>query len=297
MREQRVDVPAGQHGRAGERLGLELGEPGVHRPALLDQGLARRPSVRATHLDRSVSTRSRLLDSAQGTYPAHGRRRPVRTITAVMRIETAQGALARRGFTDAAARRAPPRLLVAAPAPAARHDRPGRRPGPRARHPRPAERRRPRPARPPGRRPACSRRTSSPSLGASLALGQHLVVAPGAGRGARRPADAGRRRPTSGRSCCGPSARTRRPTVPVAEDLVGDGLRLAYRGRAAAGRRPRPVRARADRGRRRGRRRALRPGRRHARGGAVDRPGQGRARRRRRPGSPWSRSARRGRRS
>ena len=118
-------------------------------------------------------------------------------------------------------------------------------------------------------------------LGASQALGDHLVPAPRALARAHRPDP--RLHPPGGvrrarRTCCGRSAPTRDDAAPDR-----DRCRTRGGGRAAGGvppaaapaRRPRP--GPPPRRRRRGRR-ALRPRRRHPRGGAGDRPAAASAR-------------------
>ena len=201
----------------------------------------------------------------------------VRTIAGVARIETAQGALGAAGFRRRPGRRrAPSRLVDAAPAPAARPARAGRRPRPRAGGPDRLHRRRPgicstaswpTPVLPAPRHGPRRERRARPAPGLATPSWSTLL----AGELPRTSATdlraellrRGRGRPAA--------------AVPVATDLIGDGLRLAYRGALLRIAAPRPQRAGADRGGRRRRRRAVRPRRRHARGGAGHRPGEGRA--------------------
>ena len=272
VREQRVDVPAGSTvGRPYASGRSSSSQSWIAHPCSTraSPGVVR---VRATTRHSSLASPSAY---ARGVR-SHGRRTSVTSQRDADR-DGAGGAGA-AGVHRRRRRRAPPRLLVAAPAPAAGH-RSVRRPTPTSRSP-----------------PSTACTTSTPACSTASSptrsLAAHLVAvagaslgprpaprrAPGAGRRPGRPATAdvggrpprraaagGRCRPGRRRSRCADRPGRRRPAAGLPR-------------RAAARRRPRPVRARADRGRRRGRRRAVRPGRRDPRGGAGDRPRQGRSR-------------------
>ena len=147
----------------------------------------------------------------------------------VYRIETTQGSLARRGFVDVAAAE---RAVQGWPAPAdplldllAAVGR--SRPGPR--RSRPAARRRPRPDRPAGRRAA-----AGPAAGHGPRSQQHAD--PPSHRPSRAAGSAGSRagqdpgRRAARASCCHAVGADPDATPPVARDLTGNALRIAYRG-------------------------------------------------------------------